>query len=295
MTRPTPVNGTTQIDPGTSTTPAANVCYTPNGPFANQAITNLLGVQINPSNTGNIRGQSRFTLADGLILTVDPTYQYVLANGGSQGALLKETDSLLTQGVVGSQGVDLNGDGDFKDTVLVGRPSITNTNRVTVLSSLVWKPDNTNTFRIAYTYDRAHHRQTGEYSFTDDQFNLTNPFFGRNGTPIITRGGHQVAEPRPHLDRASEPAVRAVYRQVLRQPAAGRARPSFAVVRPRSRPALLHAGHGVGLPGLHRASDDGGLLDSATPAPRFSTSSSRTTSIRRRPSQHALRAVQGEV
>ena len=34
------------------------------------------------SNTGNIRGQSRFTIADGLILTVDPTYQYVLANGG---------------------------------------------------------------------------------------------------------------------------------------------------------------------------------------------------------------------
>ena len=189
VTRPTPVNGTTQIDPGTGSTTATNVCYTPNGPFANQPITNLLGVQINPSNTGNIRGQSRFTLADGLILTVDPTYQYVLANGGSQGALLRENDSLLSQGVVGSPGVDLNGDGDFRDTVLVGRPSITNTNRVTVLSSLVWKPDSTNTFRIAYTYDRAHHRQTGEYSFTDDQFNLTNPFFGRNGTPIITAAG----------------------------------------------------------------------------------------------------------
>ena len=113
----------------------------------------------------------------------------MLANGGSQGALLRETDSLLSQGVVGSQGVDLNGDGDTLTFVLVGRPSITNTNRVTVLSSLVWKPDSTNTFRIAYTYDRAHHRQTGEYSFTDDQFNLTNPFFGRNGTPIITAAG----------------------------------------------------------------------------------------------------------
>ena len=38
-------------------------------------------------------------------------------------------------------GVDLNGDGDFTDSVLVGRPSITNTNRGTVISSLVWRPE----------------------------------------------------------------------------------------------------------------------------------------------------------
>ena len=36
----------------------------------------------NPSNTGNIRANSRFTLADNLVLTVDPSFQYVKANGG---------------------------------------------------------------------------------------------------------------------------------------------------------------------------------------------------------------------
>jgi iron complex outermembrane receptor protein len=189
VTRPVGVNGTAQSDPGTGATSATNVCYTPDGPFASQAVTNLLGVQINPSNTGNIRGQSRFTLADGLVLTVDPTYQYVLANGGGQGALLKESDDLLKQGVAGSQGVDLNRDGDYLDTLLVGRPSITNTNRITVLSSLVWRMDPNNTFRVAYTYDRAHHRQTGEYSYTNENFNLTNPFFGRNGTPLLSATG----------------------------------------------------------------------------------------------------------
>jgi iron complex outermembrane receptor protein len=208
LTRPTPVNGTAQVDPGTTGLPSNN-CFASEEPtdpsgapgtgLQRQALTNLLGVQINPSNTGNIRGQSRFTLMDGLVLTVDPTYQYVLANGGSQGALLKESDSLLSQGVAGSTGVDLNGDGDKLDTVLVGRPSITNTNRITVISSLVWKPDSTNTFRLAYTYDRAHHRQTGEYSFTDNNFNLTNPFFGRNGTPIITAAG----TPLQNRDRTS--------------------------------------------------------------------------------------------
>jgi iron complex outermembrane receptor protein len=168
-TRAPAVNGTAQVDPS--------------------ACTNYLGTQINPSNTGNVRGQSRFTLMDGLVLTVDPTYQYVLANGGGQSTVLKENDPLLRQGVVDSPGVDLNGDGDYLDSVLVGRPSITNTNRVTVVSSLVWRMNPSNTFRVAYTYDRAHHRQTGEYSFTDNNFNLTNPFFGRNGTPLLSAAG----------------------------------------------------------------------------------------------------------
>ncbi|MEO6360801.1 MAG: TonB-dependent receptor, partial [Sphingomicrobium sp.] len=164
-----------------------------------QAIANQLGVQFNPSNTGNIRGQSRFTLFPGLVLTVDPTFQYVLANGGSQGTLLSERDSLLSQGVVGSTGIDLNGDGDVTDTILVGRPSITNTRRVTVISSLVWRPDANNTLRVAYTYDRAHHRQTGEYSRTNGDFTIPNPFFGRNGDPIITAAG----TPLQNRDRLS--------------------------------------------------------------------------------------------
>ena len=188
VSRPVGVNGTAQVDPGT-TGPGGNNCYTPEGPFVSQPLTNLLGTQINPSNTGNIRGQSRITLLDGLVLTVDPTYQYVLANGGSQSVVLKENDELLRQGIAGAKGVDLNGDGDYLDSVLVGRPSITNTRRITVISSLVWRLNPSNTFRVAYTYDRAHHRQTGEYSYTDANFNIDQPFFGRNGTPIITAAG----------------------------------------------------------------------------------------------------------
>ena len=173
--------------PGAQSDPAT--CFTPGGPLVSQASTNLLGLQINPSNTANIRATSRFTLAPNLILTVDPTYQYVLANGGTQSVLLREADTLLSQGVVGSTGVDLNRDGDTFDTLLVGRPSITNTNRFTLLSSLVWKPAPDHTLRLSYTFDRAHHRQTGEYTVTDANFNLGSPFFGRNGTPIITAAG----------------------------------------------------------------------------------------------------------
>lgn len=167
--RATPVNGTAQTDSG--------------------ACVNNIGVQINPSNTGNIREQSRFSLMDNLILTADGAYQYVLADGGTQSVILSEKDVLLTQGVPGATGIDLNGDGDILDRVLVGRPSITNTNRFTGIASLVWKPMVNHTFRVAYTYDRAHHRQTGEYSPTTLDSYVENPFFGRNGTPIITAAG----------------------------------------------------------------------------------------------------------
>jgi iron complex outermembrane receptor protein len=167
-------------------------CFDPSQPVGlqNPLSTNLLGLQINPSNTGNIRGQSRFTLGNGLVLTIDPTYQYVLANGGGQGVRLSEKDNILKQGVpAGVNGVDLNGDGDTLDSILLGRPSITNTHRITVISSLVWRMNANNTFRVAYTYDRAHHRQTGEYGFTDNNFNLESPFFGRNGRPVLTAAG----------------------------------------------------------------------------------------------------------
>ena len=190
LSRPTGGAGA-QSDPTT--------CFTPEGPLPSQSSSNLLSLQINPSNTGNVRAQSRFTLSPALVFTVDPTYQYTLANGGSQSVMLAENDNLLRQGITGARGVDLNSDGDFSDRLLVGRPSITNTNRFTVISSLVFKPSPTNTFRLSYTFDRAHHRQTGEYSMTDNNFKLASPFFGRNSAPIITAAG----TPLQNRDRTS--------------------------------------------------------------------------------------------
>ncbi len=150
----------------------------------------------NPSNTGNIRISSRFTLADNITLTVDPSYQYVKANGGGtvnaqEGAVrdINPVDpdgsgpegSIATvaqcrtaptapgrscvAGYLGGTpyfGRDLNGDGDLLDTVAVLAPSQTQTHRIGVIAGLRWEMDDNNTFRVAYTYDRARHRQTGE-------------------------------------------------------------------------------------------------------------------------------------
>jgi len=142
----------------------------------------------NPSDTGNIRINSRFTLADDLVLTVDPSFQWVAANGGGtanaqEGALrdinpaggtastadCRTTPNSATNtcvaGYLGGTpyfGRDINGDGDILDTVVVLAPSQTRTRRIGVIAGLRWEINESHAIRINYTYDRARHRQTGE-------------------------------------------------------------------------------------------------------------------------------------
>lgn len=171
--RPTPVAGVAQIDVN------AGNCYKYN---------------INPSNNGNIRAQSLFHLGESFILTVDPSFQYVLANGGGRGLFNESgngTGSGIIRGSALTGGQDLNGDGDILDTVLLYSPNTTNTRRYGVTSSLIWKFSDSQSFRAAYTYDEAHHRQTGEYT-TFSQDTTPNSVFGGKdgyGTPIKLSDG----------------------------------------------------------------------------------------------------------
>jgi len=79
----------------------------------------------------------------------------------------KENDPRLIGSKVGSPGVDLNGDGDTLDTVNLYGPSNTNTRRYGLLTALLYDMDENNHFSLAYTFDDAHHRQTGELGFID--------------------------------------------------------------------------------------------------------------------------------
>ncbi|MFZ5668303.1 MAG: TonB-dependent receptor [Pseudomonadota bacterium] len=144
----------------------------------NTSCTNFFELRNNPSNTGNIRGQSRFTLTDTLTLTVDPSFQYVLANGGGFGTFF-ETDDRLDLG--GAVGVDLNGDGDTADRVALYTPNTTNTRRYGVTTSLIWNVDDNNRVRVAYTYDYGRHRQTGDYGFISPNGTPQDVFGGKDG------------------------------------------------------------------------------------------------------------------
>jgi iron complex outermembrane recepter protein len=159
--RPTPAAGTAQVD-------TAAACP-----------TGFYDFNINPSNTGNIRGLSSWNLSDNLTLTVDPSFQYVLANGG--GAQTWSERDAQIRGNTTAVGVDLNGDGDTLDTVYLYRPNTTNTRRYGVTSSLIWKFADNQSVRVAYTFDKAKHRQTGDVGFIDQNGHVENVFGGKDG------------------------------------------------------------------------------------------------------------------
>jgi iron complex outermembrane receptor protein len=160
--------------------------------------SNYYGLRINPSNTGNVRGTSRFTLAEGLVLTVDPSFQYTLANGGTGQTVLSETARELKGVNQAAAGIDLNGDGDTLDSVRVHATNNTNTHRYGLNSSLIWDLNNDHRLRFAYALDYGRHRQTGQYGRLD-RSNPQSPrfvdwFAGRNdeGNRIINRDGYEL-------------------------------------------------------------------------------------------------------
>ncbi|MDV3459163.1 TonB-dependent receptor [Sphingomonas sp. HF-S4] len=171
--------------------------------------------RFNPSNTGNIRVGSRFTLADGLTLYVDPSYQYVKANGGGTvvgqearrdvfpagGAANCNTTANgvavnCQTGYIGGIpyfGRDLNGDGDLLDTIRLVAPNQTQTHRIGVIASIRYEITPDQTVRLAYTYDRARHRQTGETGYLQlngkpvDVFPVNNGLTDANGRVLQRR------------------------------------------------------------------------------------------------------------
>jgi len=166
---------------------------------------------VNPSNTGNIRGQSRFTLSDNLTLTVDPSFQYVLAHGGGTHNA-RETDLQLI-GNSDAAGVDLNGDGviDPNTTVTLFRPNITNTHRYGVTSSLIWNVNDNHQVRGAYTFDWGRHRQTGQMGYIDANGFPEDWFAGRNGRQVELPDG-TILRRRDRLSYAMLNQIAAEYR-----------------------------------------------------------------------------------
>ena len=168
----------------------------------------------NPSDTGNIRLNSRFALSDQLTLTVDSSFQSVKANGG--GTILgregfRRIGTTNYTGFIGGQyyfNRDLNGDGDILDTcapagascatantngVTLLSPSQTRTKRYGLIAGLRYQINDDHTVRAGYTLDHANHRQTGEVGFVDrtgepfDVFPVNDPIADGNGFNVQKR------------------------------------------------------------------------------------------------------------
>lgn len=182
-----------------------NLTATPNKADAANSCGSTFDERYNPSNTGNIRLNSRFTLADGLVLTVDPSYQYVLANGGGTVVAQEKRFSQTAAtgvpattyvGYIGGTpyfGRDLNGDGDLLDTVRMLAPSTTQTHRYGVIAGLRYEISPDQSVRVNYTLDYGRHRQTGEVGLLNtngqpfDLFPREHPQLDANGTILQKR------------------------------------------------------------------------------------------------------------
>ena len=170
----------------------------------------------NPSNTGNIRINSRFALTDQLTLTVDPSYQYVKANGGGTatareyGYDINPTGGRANCSTTGNSasvtcipgyfggspyygGIDLNGDGDIRDQVSVLAPSQTRTHRFGVIAGMRYRINDDHSVRVSYTFDHANHRQTGQTDILQnngepfDVFPVNDPLKAINGSVMQKR------------------------------------------------------------------------------------------------------------
>jgi iron complex outermembrane receptor protein len=194
-------------------------CQTDVPQAATADTTNSCGTEFdrryNPSDTGNIRANAKFTLSDGLVLTIDPSYQYVKANGGGTVTGREQTRVIGANtytGFIGGAyyfGNDLNGDGDTLDQVILMSPSQTQTHRIGVIAGLKWELDDNNTVRVAYTYDRARHRQTGEVGKLDQLTGEPLDVFPVN-SPLVTTGGFAMQK-RDRLSYAILQQVAAEY------------------------------------------------------------------------------------
>jgi iron complex outermembrane receptor protein len=193
-TRDFPTTGVADNDNASPVATIPGVLLNTDNPANPSSCTNYFGVRINPSNTGNVRIQSLWHLGEKMILTFDPSYQYVLANGGGT-TTIAETASptssdVRVRGNSTAPGVDLNGDGDLLDTVRFYTPNTTNTNRYGATASLIWDLNDNNRLRFAYTYDRAQHRQTAQWgpqSYDDGE--PEDVFAGREGDRVYAADG----------------------------------------------------------------------------------------------------------
>lgn len=175
----------------------------PAAPTAGASCGTEFDRRYNPSNTGNVRFGSRFTITPKLVFSLDASYQYVKANGGGTVSLLEGTANLTQTtatetltGVINSGpntgnfspagfgyyvGRDLNGDGDTLDTILAIAPSQTQTRRYEAVAGLAYDINDTNRVRLSYTIDYGRHRQTGEVGLLQSNGEPFDVFPANNG------------------------------------------------------------------------------------------------------------------
>lgn len=135
---------------------------------------------------------AKFRIGENTDVKIIPYYWYGYGTGGNQQRLQSESAFLNPATGKNTAGVDLNGDGDTLDKVIVANSSVTRTNRPGITASV------THTFDIhqvlaGFWYERATHEQYGPMVAVDANGNAADIWLkdGRinrpDGTPFQSR------------------------------------------------------------------------------------------------------------
>jgi iron complex outermembrane receptor protein len=189
---------TTAVFPGHAT-PGAGAQTDPN------AVPPYYGLYNNPFKNGIFSATAKFRLAEGTDIKVVPYYWYGFGNGGIQQRLYREafssTDSssgFLNRATnTRSAAVDLNGDGDTADRVIVANASVTRTQRPGVTASVTHTFGN-NELLAGFWYEKATHQQTGPMvkvnaDGTYDVWLQQDKILRPDGTPFESRDNRTIS------------------------------------------------------------------------------------------------------
>jgi len=118
------------------------------------------GLYNNPFKNGIFSAIAKFRVAENTDLKIVPYYWYGFGNGGIQQKAQSESAFYNSATGKNNATVDLNGDGDTLDTVLMANASVTRTQRPGVTASVTHHIGD-NEILVGFWYEKAKHQQTG--------------------------------------------------------------------------------------------------------------------------------------
>jgi iron complex outermembrane receptor protein len=150
------------------------------------------GLSRNPFRNAIFSATAKFRLNENTDLKIVPYYWFGFGNGGIQQRVQKESTGFLNSATgKTTAAVDLNGDGDTLDTVIVASASVTRTQRPGVTASVTYTMGD-HTILGGVWYEKATHRQTGPMVAVDnnggfDPYLQDNQIMRPDGTPFESR------------------------------------------------------------------------------------------------------------
>jgi iron complex outermembrane receptor protein len=157
------------------------------------------GLYINPFKNAIFSATAKFRVSENTDIKILPYYWYGFGNGGLQQRSQSESSGFLnTTTFKNTAAVDLNGDGDTLDTVIVANASVTRTQRPGISASVTHTIGD-NEILAGVWYEKATHQQTGPMVRVTNAGDPVDPYLQNgkilrpDGTPFESRDNRTIS------------------------------------------------------------------------------------------------------